>query len=520
MKKKLTGIIVILFCFSELSLGGPERDGNSNGSPLSGPVFVLYPSTPRALKSDTYRVMINGQEAFVEKLARFDIPVHFVRLAYNGKQSLSVEVLVPGRIHSYRISPVKNKVKAKKLGNRLLFSLYKPGYVVVKVDSLEYLFLLIDEPEVNPPVLSDPGVKNILDYGVDRAGGRLETNTLQQAIDDASANPSRHLLYFPAGEYRTGELRMKSNVFIYLEPGAVIKGSSKHSDYKESLIRFENVKHVRIMGRGTIDGSGWDGLRRDGAKEIYLLFLSGCQDIWIDGPVLRDPCFWNTRVFRSSAVHLRNLKIINNCPALNWTNTDGVDFDSSTGCDMINAIMHTGDDNMVVKGLDTTGLYNTEQIRFEKVIGISNSAAAKIGTETSVKQIQHIAFRDIDVVRCKRAFVISGFDSSEIRDILVSGMRVEQVVYQGKEKPRIIDIEVTDKSWRDCTGRCRVSDIMIRNMQVYFPLKGVEMQILGRTPEFGIRGVAIKGLKVQNRLINSCSAGHIRINDFVSGLTF
>lgn len=506
-------------CFTHVCLADQVQRTTRSAKPVK-PVFTPYPATPQALKSDTYQMKINGQEVFVEKLARFDVPVHYARLEYSGKQPLKIEVFTAKAINTCRISPLKNNIVAKKTANKLSFSLSVPKYLAIQIDSLEYLFLLIDKPETNKISLPDIRVKNILDYGVDKTGSRLETVTLQQAIDEASSDTEKKVLYFPPGEYRTGELKIKSNVSIYLDAGAIIKGSNKRMDYKESLLRFDHAKQVRIMGRGTIDGSGWDGLRRDGGKEIYLLYLSGCEDVLIDGPVLRDPCFWNTRVYTSKGIHLRNLKIINNCPKQNWTNTDGVDFDSSVDCNLVNAIMHTGDDNMVVKGLDTTGNYNTQQISFEDVIGISNSAAAKIGTETCVKQFQHIQFRNIDIVRCKRAFVISGYDSSAINDVQVVGMRVEQVVNQGKEKPRIIDIEVTDKSWRECTGRCSISNIVLRNIVTCFPLDNVESQIIGRTNSFGVRQVVIDGFRSQNKLINSCKAGNIRLNDFVSQLTF
>jgi hypothetical protein len=493
--------------------------------PLCLPVIglasaIIYPATPGAAQSTTYEVKINDRVAFVEKMARFDVPIHYARMAYDGMQPLTIDVYVKESISSYTISPRKKNIRASVLHNRLRFSISQPGYLVVKIDSLEYLFLLIDAPETNTPKPGDPDVKNILDYGVDPTGGRMETQTLQRAIDEASENPAKHVLYFPKGEYLTGQLNMKSNVSIYLEPGALIKGSSQPADYQNSLIRFTNVRHVRIFGRGTIDGSGWDGLRKNGAREIYLLFLSGCSDVWIDGPVLRDPCFWNTRVFTSTAIHLRNIKIMNNCPALNWTNTDGVDFDSSSDCDLVNSVMHTGDDNIVVKGLDTTGRYNTKRIRVEKIIGISNSAATKIGTETCVKYFRNIEFKDIDIVRCKRAIVISGFDSSSIDHIRFSGIRVEQVVFQGKESPRIFDIEVTDKSWRECTGRCRISHIKIRDIISFFPISNVESQILGRTPEFNVSNVTISRFRVMGRLIRSLKAGNIRTNEFATGITF
>jgi hypothetical protein len=514
-------LIAILFflCWPGAIMTGEARTGKpqaNNGEGIKSSV-IIYPATPNAVKSDKYAISLNGKNGFVEKMERFDVPYHYTRLAYDGKQPLAIEITASGPIGSYTISPENQKIKAAKKRNRLRFTIQKPGYLVVQIDSLGYLFLLIDSPLSGVPTLGNPGVKNILDYGVDDSGKKLETEKLQKAIDAASAGATGRTLYFPKGEYLTGQLNLKSNVNIYLEPGALIKGSNKLADYSQSLLRFENVENVSISGHGTIDGSGWEGLRKSGGRELYLLFMSGCNNIRIDGPVLRDPCFWNTRVFKSRNIHLRNLKIMNNRPAINWTNTDGVDFDSSTDCDLVNAVMHTGDDNLVVKGLDTSGQYNTERIRFEKIIGLSNSAAAKIGTETCVKFFRDIEFKDVDIILCKRAIVISGFDSSTIENIRFSGIRVEKVVFQGKEGPRIIDIEITDKGWRPSAGLCRVSGISIDDLQVYFPVANVESRILGRTGEFGIKNITIKNFSVMDQLVQSREAGNIITNDFVSG---
>lgn len=82
-----------------------------------------------------------------------------------------------------------------------------------------------------------------------------------------------------------------------------------------------------MIGNGTIDGAAWSGLRRkpeesipEGGKptnyatEIYLMYATDCQNLLFDGVVLRDPTFWNTRIFRSREVRMENLKVLNDRP--------------------------------------------------------------------------------------------------------------------------------------------------------------------------------------------------------------
>ena len=59
-------------------------------------------------------------------------------------------------------------------------------------------------------------------------GSTLNTEVLQQAIADCTAED---VLYFPAGVYMTGALRLHSDMEIYLEEGAVLQGTDRPEDY-------------------------------------------------------------------------------------------------------------------------------------------------------------------------------------------------------------------------------------------------------------------------------------------------
>jgi polygalacturonase len=74
-------------------------------------------------------------------------------------------------------------------------------------------------------------VVNIMDYKVDNTGKTLETAKINQAISDVSARPGGGVLFFPKGVYLTGTVLMKSNVKLYVDAGAVIRGSTKNADY-------------------------------------------------------------------------------------------------------------------------------------------------------------------------------------------------------------------------------------------------------------------------------------------------
>ena len=56
-------------------------------------------------------------------------------------------------------------------------------------------------------------------------------------------------------------------------------------------------------------------------------------------------------------------------------------------------MIHAGDDNVVVKGLDSERVFATERILFDNILTVSNSAAAKIGTETCVSILEMLHLR-------------------------------------------------------------------------------------------------------------------------------
>ena len=87
---------------------------------------------------------------------------------------------------------------------------------------------------------------------------------------------------------------------------------------------------------------------------------------------------------------------------------------------------------------------------------MSNSAAAKIGTETCVKKFSNITFSNIDVMKCKRAMVINAFDSTHIEKVRFENFYIESFEFPGNEAPRLIDFEITNKSWRECTGNSTI----------------------------------------------------------------
>ena len=106
--------------------------------------------------------------------------------------------------------------------------------------------------------------------GANPAGTTLNTSLINETITRLNANGGG-TLYFPAGNYLTGAIKLKSNITIELEAGATLLFSDNFDDYLPFVeMRHEGImmnsfspllyavdaENITIKGEGKIDGQG------------------------------------------------------------------------------------------------------------------------------------------------------------------------------------------------------------------------------------------------------------------------
>ncbi len=131
---------------------------------------------------------------------------------------------------------------------------------------------------------SEAQVFNITDFGALPDATTLNTEAIQTAIDACNKNGGGKV-YVPAGTFITGTLELRSNVNLYLETGAELKGSSNMDDYKDyqapnyeepshyGMIYSHCTENVTITRQGVINGSEKVFFEWDQAKTIYMVFM-------------------------------------------------------------------------------------------------------------------------------------------------------------------------------------------------------------------------------------------------------
>ncbi len=111
---------------------------------------------------------------------------------------------------------------------------------------------------------------DMLKSGAKADGKTLNTTLINHTVDRLS-QAGGGTLFFPAGTYLTGVIRLKSNITLELEAGATLLFSDNFDDYLPFMeVRHEGVmmksfsplisamdaENITIKGEGTLDGQG------------------------------------------------------------------------------------------------------------------------------------------------------------------------------------------------------------------------------------------------------------------------
>jgi hypothetical protein len=405
------------------------------------PLAHPYPAPPGAEPGPSHRVRVLGAPVFVERHAG----VSYARFATRGP--VAVEVEVDHSIAAHAVFPDERVTSPAVAGTVLRFVLPAPGSVVIWIDGLEKLFLLPDPLESDAPETGSPGVIDVMTRGADPTGRGLATGTLQAALDEVAGWPAGGTVLLPPGTFRTGTLTLRSNVTLYLAPGALLQGSADPADYPVDAGRRESAadtslapdarflgrtmtfsrlllvdgENVRITGRGTIDGAG-TFLRTERGAAPNLLRVRQSANVVVEDVLFRNAAAWSLHVLASRDVRFRNIKVINDRANLN---TDGIDLDMSTDITVDRAFIHTKDDAICVKATRNGDLAgDPARIAVTNSLVSSRDAGLKIGSETDAERVSDISFEDDFVFESGRAMSVVVRDGATVERVAFRGIRV------------------------------------------------------------------------------------------------
>ncbi len=244
---------------------------------------------------------------------------------------------------------------------------------------------------------------NVKEYGAVGDGVVIETPAIQKAIDKSAL--SGGVVYFPPGKYLTGSIELKSNIEIYISPGATILGSTNIADYREyfpkmksyndsflkhSLFYAEGAENISIRGEGTIDGQGsaFKVTTREKPERYknrpYIIRFVECKNVKIENITMRNSAMWMQQYLACEDLFIRGIRVYNHANQ----NNDMMDIDGCRNVVISDCMGDTDDDAITLK---STSFSITENVVITNCVVSSHCNAIKLGTES------HGGFRNISI---------------------------------------------------------------------------------------------------------------------------
>jgi len=205
-----------------------------------------------------------------------------------------------------------------------------------------------------------PCTFNVRQYGAMGDGKTPDTAAINKAIE-ACAAAGGGQVQFPAGNYLSGTVHLKSNVTLFLEAGATLIGSGNLEHYQNfsppagtpeakwtrwhrALILGDGAENVTIAGQGMIDGNKvFDPRGEERMRGPHTILLGICRNITIRDISIKDSANYAIMLEFCQQVDVRDVKITGG-----W---DGVHFRGWPGrpcrdVTIVGCQFFTGDDSI------------------------------------------------------------------------------------------------------------------------------------------------------------------------------
>lgn len=299
---------------------------------------------------------------------------------------------------------------------------------------------------------------NVKDFGATGDGINPDGSAINKAIDEA-AKAGGGTVYFPAGNYLSGSIHLKSNICLYIDQGAVVIASTDstlfdkpeksvndiyqdygHSHFHNSFIWGEDLHDISIVGTGRIWGKGLvrNGNKGD-ANPNKSISLLRCRNV-----IIRDITIFHGGWFAILATGVDNLTIDN---LKVDTNRDGFDIDCCKNVRVSNCTVNSPrDDGICLKSSFALGYArSTENVTITncQVSGYVEgtlldgtfqhndpknqepTGRIKFGTESNG------GFKNITITNCVfddcRGLALETVDGAQLEDVTISNITMRDI---------------------------------------------------------------------------------------------
>jgi len=349
---------------------------------------------------------------------------------------------------------------------------------------------------------------NVTSFGAVADGTTINTRAIQKAID-ACTEKGGGTVFIPSGEFLSGTIQLRKSVTLYLDNGAVLKGSTNLNDYilngkRVGLIYTQNCDNVMIKGEGIIDGNGdtfqymdkrktfkpdeYKKFTRqgmsyasesnevsDGPAEPHeqrpnqMIIFSNCTNARVQDVTIKNSPFWTLHLADCNGAIINNVRILNNILV---ANSDGIDCTCCSNVIISNCEIIGGDDAIVLNSysvhFDLPGFQNlkrpSENIVVSNCVLMSRSSGIRIGG-IDHNYMKNYSFNNILIYNSNRGILLNtgiegGIENCSFSDITIE-TRLHTGDWWGKAEPIHIQAVPTSKGRKAGS----IKDIRFRNIK-------------------------------------------------------
>ena len=260
---------------------------------------------------------------------------------------------------------------------------------------------------------------------ISETGRTINITEQIQALIDKCNTSGGGTIYFPPGEYLTGTIIIKDNIFLEIGAGATLFGSTNMQDYYhdglKSLIYADGSENCGIKGYGTINGQGdffWRGKEHPYTRPDRFVLFENSKNVKISDITLINSPNWNVDIRFCENVWIDRVTILNERKA---PNTDGIDPVSSKNVFISNCYIETGDDAICPK---TRGDRPLENLVVTNCILISDDSAIKFGTRSD-SDMRNMVFSNIVIRNTEYGIAFYVKDGGTVENIRFQNIHIE-----------------------------------------------------------------------------------------------
>jgi hypothetical protein len=285
------------------------------------------------------------------------------------------------------------------------------------------------------------------------------------------------VIYYGPGVHHVERITLTDNQTLYLAGGAVMQA--------EVLVQGN---HVKICGRGIIDGSAWKW--REGPVG-NLIAIRDSRDVEISGVTLRGSSHWT----------IRNVKLCNS----RVQNDDGINPCNSQDVLITDCFIRSDDDCIALKGLELREGKNSsvERITIENCIFWCDRARIfLLGHESRAEFMRDVTIRDLDIIH----FTMTAFLFEPGEEMRLENIHVEDIRIEGEGQDSLIRLKPVVNQYMHTKVPGHIRNVMFDKVDVTGQPGKYRIEFGGADEEHRLSEVKLRNVRIGSQAVTPSSA--------------